>query len=114
MEAPQIAHGSGANVANLRRKCGHLRRKCVGFAAQMCGICGANVGICGAHSTSFAAKSSLNPKTSQTHPSYSLYKKALMGFRDSARPNNNKYVYSLPSTAPSTGSGVRAVAKHAF
>ena len=65
MEAPQIAHGSGAdvanvrrkcgtcaaqmwricgaNVANLRRKCGHLRRKCEGFAAQMCGICGANV-----------------------------------------------------------------------
>ena len=40
-----------------------LRRKCEGFAAQMCGICGA-------HSTSFAAKSSLNPKTSLTDPSY--------------------------------------------
>ena len=67
MEAPQIAHGSGADVAicgadgaNVRRRWGEcaaqMGRSAAQMgrsAAQMGFICGADVGICGADWTVF-------------------------------------------------------------
>ena len=60
MEASQIAHGSGADVAicgadgaNVRRRWGECAAQMGRSAAQMGFICDADVGICGADWTVF-------------------------------------------------------------